>query len=105
VAGYVVAVGVFFGVSVLIEGAILDSEPPGSHFLIVFSFICIGTGTYFIFMLNRGKLEKSGKSIVEVRQESIERLKDPALLAQIAVEDQNPEVRKTAEERIEELNN
>ena len=105
VAGYVVAVGAFFCVSVLIEGAILDPEPPGSHFLVVFSVICIGAGTFFIYMLNRGKLEKSGKSIVEVRQESIKRLKDPALLAQIAVEDQNPEVRKTAEERLEQLNN
>lgn len=56
-------------------------------------------------MLNRGKLEKSGKSIVEVRQESIERLKDRALLAQIAAEDQSPEVRKAAEERLEDLNN
>jgi hypothetical protein len=31
VAGYVVAVGAFFCISVLIEGAILDPEPPGSH--------------------------------------------------------------------------
>jgi hypothetical protein len=32
-------------------------------------------------------------------------MKEPALLARIASEDQNPEIRKTAEERLEELKN
>jgi hypothetical protein len=105
VAGYVIAVGVFFCVSALIEGALLDPAPPGSHFLIVFSIIFIGAGIYSIYLLNQGKLEESGKSITEVCQEAIEKLKDPALLAQIVLEDQNPKIRKTAEERLEKLNN
>jgi hypothetical protein len=105
VAGYVIAVGVFFCVSTLIEGALLDPEPPGSYFLIVLSIIFIGAGICAIFLLHQGKLEKSGKSITEVRQQAIEKLKDPTMLAQIALEDQNPEIRKTAEERLEELNN
>ena len=55
-------------------------------------------------MLRQGKLKKSGKSITEVRQESVKKLKDPALLAQIVSEDQNSEIRKAAENRLEELN-
>jgi hypothetical protein len=105
VAGYIITVGVFFCISTLIEGALFDPEPPGSHFLLVFSIIFIGAGAYSIYLLSRGRLEKSGKSIAEVRQESIEKLKDPALLAEISLKDQNPEVRKTAEERLEDLNN
>jgi hypothetical protein len=105
VAGYVLVVGLFFGVSAFIEGAFLDPEPPGGHFLTVLSIIFIGAGIYFIFLLNRGKLKKSGKTITEVRQEAIEKLKDQALLAQIALEDQNRKIRKTAEKRLEELNN
>jgi hypothetical protein len=105
VAGYIIAVGVFFCISTLFEGALIDPEPPGSHFLLVFSIFSIGAGTYSIYLLNRGRLEESGKSTAEVRQESTEKLKDPALLAQIATEDQNPEVRKTAEKRLEDLNN
>jgi hypothetical protein len=103
VAGYIITVGVFFCISTLIEGVLLDPELPGSHFLLVFSIISIGAGTYSIYLISRGRLEESGKSIAEVRQESTEKLKDPALLAQIAAEDQNPEVRKTAEERLEDL--
>jgi hypothetical protein len=105
VAGYVIAVGLFFSVSSLIEGVLFDPRPPGSHFLTTLSFIFIVVGIYHIFLLSRGKLEKSGKSITEVRQEAIETLKDPALLAQIASEDQNPKICKTAENRLNELNN
>jgi len=105
VAGFVFAVGLFFGVTSLVEGAFLDPEPPGSHFLIGISFIFVCAGIYSLYLLNRGKLKKAGKSITEVRQESIEKLKDPGLLAQIALEDENPEIRKTAEQRLEELNN
>ena len=105
VAGFVIAVGVFFCVSALIEGALLDPEPPGSHFLIAFSIMFIGAGFYSIYLLNQGKLEESGKSTADVRQESIKKIKDQNLLAQITLEDQDPEIRKTAEERLEELNN
>lgn len=68
------------------------------------SFLFIGIGIYSIYLLRKGKLKKSGKSITEVRQESVKKLKDPALLAQIALEDQNSEIRKAAEERLEKLN-
>ena len=105
VACYVIAVGVFFCVSSLIKGALVDPKPPGSHFLIAISIIFIGAGIYFIYLLNQGKLERSGKSITEVRQESIEKMKDTELLARIALEDQNQDIRKTAEERLEELTN
>jgi hypothetical protein len=104
VASYVVAVGFFFSVSSLIEGVFLDPEPPGSHILAFFSFLFIGLGTYYIYLLSRGKLKKSDKSITEVRQESIEKSKDPVLLAQIASDDRNPKIQKTAERRLKELN-
>jgi hypothetical protein len=105
VACYVIAVGVLFCVSSLIKGVFVDPKPPGSHFLIGISIIFIGTGIYFIYLLNQGKLEGSGKSITEVRIESIQKMKDTALLARIVLEDQNPDIRKTAEDRLEELSN
>jgi len=105
VAGYCIAVGVFFCVSALFEGVFLDPEPPGSRFLIVVSIILICTGIYFIYLYHRGKLKKSGKSITEVRRDAVGKLKDPAMLAQIALEDQNPKIRITARERLEDLKN
>jgi hypothetical protein len=104
VAGFIIAVGLLFSVSSLTSVAFLDPDPPGRHFLLAFSIILIVSGVYSIYMIKRGKLEKSGNSIDEVRHEAIENLKDPALLAQIASEDQNPEIQKTAEVRLEELN-
>jgi predicted CopG family antitoxin len=105
VAGYVIAVGLFFCASVLLEGAFINPKPPGSRFLLAVSIMFIGAGVFFIYLYSRGKLKRSGKSISEVRQEAVEKLKDPAMLARIALEDQNPDIRKTAEERLEELNN
>jgi hypothetical protein len=105
VAGYLIVVGSIFGISSLFEGIFLDPEPPGSYFLIVLSIIFICTGIYYIYLLNQGKLKESGKSIAEVRRESIKKLDDQALLTKIALKDQNPKTRKIAKKRLEELNN
>jgi hypothetical protein len=104
VGGYVIAVGIFFCLSTLIEGVLLDPKTPGRHYLLVLSAIFVGIGTLSIYLFNRGKLKRSGKSIIEVRQEAVEKMKDPTMLAQIALEEKNLEVRKTAEERLKELN-
>ncbi|MEE4264453.1 MAG: hypothetical protein V2I56_17350 [Desulfobacteraceae bacterium] len=103
IAGFVIAVGVFFCVSALLNGVLVDPEPPGGHFLIGISIIFIGAGIYFLYLLSQGKLKESGKPIVEVRKEAIEKMKDTALLAQIASEDEVSEIRKTAKKRLYEL--
>ena len=104
VAGYTIAVGVFFCISALIEDALLKLEMPGKHFMLVVSIIFIGAGIYSIFLHNRGKLKRSGKTITETRQVAVEKITDPVMLAQIALEDQSPEVRKTAEKRLKTIN-
>jgi hypothetical protein len=105
VAGYLITVGSIFGIFSLIEGAFLDPEPPGSHFLVVISIIFICAGLYYIYLLSKGRLKESGKSIAEVRRESIKNLDDQALLTKIALKDQNPNIRKTAKKRLKDLNN
>ena len=37
IAGYVILVGVFFGISTLFNGVFVDPEPPGSYFLRIIS--------------------------------------------------------------------
>jgi multisubunit Na+/H+ antiporter MnhC subunit len=105
IASFLIAVGVLFCVSVLIDGVLIDAEPPGSHFLIGISILFMSAGIYYLYLLSRGKLEGSGKSIVEVRQEAIEKMDDPVLLARIASGDEPLEIRKTAQKRLEEINN
>jgi hypothetical protein len=102
---FVVAVGVFFCLSTLFRGAFLNPEPPGSRFLIAVSIIFIGAGIYLSYLFKKGKLKKAGNSITEVRREAVETLKDPAMLAQIALDDNDPEIRKTAGKRLEEITN
>jgi hypothetical protein len=104
VAGYIIATGVFFCMSTLIEGALLDLEPPGRYVLLAVSIIFIGAGIYSVYLVNRGKLRRAGKSVTEVRREAVEKIKDPSMLAQIALEDQNPVIQKTAEKRLKKLN-
>lgn len=104
VAGYIFATGVFFGMSALIEGALLDPEPPGRYVVLAVSIIFMGAGIYSIYLVKRGKLRKAGKSVTEVRREAIGKMKDPTMLAQIALEDQNPVIQKTAEKRLKDLN-
>jgi hypothetical protein len=105
IAGFVTAVGVLFCVSVLIDGILVDTEPPGSHVLIGISIFFMSVGIYYMYLLSRGKLKGSGKSIVDVRQEAIEKMDDPVLLARIASGDEPSEIRKNAQKRLEEINN
>ena len=105
IAGFVFTVGMLFFVSVLIDGFLVDAEPPGSHVLIGISILFMSAGIYYMYLLSRGKLEESGKSIHEIRQEAIDKMKDPVLLARIASGDEPPEIRETAQERLEEINN
>ena len=104
VAGYIIATGVFFCMSTLIEGVLLDLESPGRYVMLAVSIIFMGAGIYSVYLVNQGKLRKAGKSITEVRREAIEKIKDPTMLAQIALEDQNPVIQKTAEKRLNNLN-
>lgn len=103
VAGYSVVVGLFFIILLLIDMPFLNVEAPGSYILSIVSLIFIVVGSCYIYLLNKGKLKRTGKFIAEVRQEAIEKMKDPAMLSKIALEDSNPKCRKAAQERLEDL--
>ena len=103
IASFVIMVGVLFCISALIDGLLVDVKPHRSHYVIGISIIFIGAGTYYLYLLSQGKLKKSGKSIVEIRQEAVDKMDDPVLLARIASGDEPLEVRKTARARLEEI--
>jgi hypothetical protein len=103
VAGYLVFVGLFFIIFSLFDMPLLNAEPPGSYILSVISVTFITVGICYIVLLHMGKLTKSGKSFVEIRIEAIEKIKDPTMLSKIALEDSNPECRKAAQKRLEDL--
>jgi hypothetical protein len=104
VAGYIVAVGVFFCISALIEGALIDFELPGRYLIYAISTIFIAAGSYSLYLFTRGKLKKAGKSITEVLQQAVERMTDPAMLAQIALEE-DAIISDTAKQRLNKLDN
>lgn len=103
VAGYLVFVGLFFIIFSLFDMPLLNVEPPGSYILMVIDVIFIAVGICSIVLLHKGKLTKSGKPLIEIHIEFIEKIKDPALLSKIALEDSEPECRKAAQERLEDL--
>lgn len=103
VAGYIVAVGVFFCISALIEGALIDFELPGRYLIYAVSVMFITAGIYSLYLFSRGKLKKTGKSITEVRQEAVEKMTDPAMLARIALEENDAIISDTAKKRLNEL--
>jgi hypothetical protein len=105
VACYLIAVGFFFILSDILDTAYLSAEPPGKYYLHGFSIVLIIAGAGAIYLKRRGKLKKSGKTIKEVRLEAIENLTDAALLANIALEQEDEEIQSAAEERLKDLNN
>ena len=103
VAGYLIAVGLFFGLASIFQMPYLQIEPAGKVSVLGIStaFAALGVGSFFL--LCKGKLRKEGASLTEVRQEAIEKLKDPELLSRIALKDSDMQVRESAQERLKEI--
>jgi predicted CopG family antitoxin len=103
VAGYLIAVGLFFGLASIFQISYIHIEPTGKFYVLGISAVFAASGACSFFLLRKGKLKKEGASLTEVRQEAIEKLKDPELLSQIAIKDADSELRETAMERLREL--
>ena len=103
VACYLIAVGLFFIVSDILDAAYLSAEPPGKYYMHGLSVIFIAAGAAAVYLKNQGRLKKSGKTLKEVRLEAIEKLDDTTLLANIALDQEDDEIQSAAEERLKEL--
>ena len=105
VGSYLIAVGLFFILSDALGAAYLSAAPPGKYYLYGLSIIFIVAGAAAVYLKNQGKLKRSGKGLKEVRLDAIENLNDSALLANIALEEEDEEIQSAAEERLKELIN
>lgn len=104
VSCFVALVGGFFLFLTLVETPILQTEAPGRFYLMGIAGLFVLAGFYFMIMARRGELKRQGKTILEVRLEAVERLKDPMLLEKIVLDDDEPqEVKDLAKKRLAEL--
>ena len=103
VAGYLIAVGLFFGLASIFQISYIHIEPAGKFYVLGISAVFAASGAGSFFLLRKGKLKKEGASLSEVRQEAIEKLKDPELLSRIALKDSDSELRESAQERLKEI--
>jgi hypothetical protein len=103
VAGYLIAVGLFFGLASVFQMPYLHIEPAGKFYVLAISAVFAALGVSSFFLLRKGKLKKKGAPLTEVRQEAIEKLKDPELLSRIAIQDDDSELRDKAKERLKDL--
>jgi hypothetical protein len=103
IAGYLIVVGLFFGLASIFQMPYLQIEPAGKFYVLAISAVFGALGVSSIFLLRKGKLKKEGASLTEVRQEAIEKLKDPQLLSRIAINDDDVKVRESAQERLKEI--
>lgn len=103
VAGYLIAVGLFFGLASIFQMPYLHIEQTGKFFVLGISAVFTLGGISAFYMLREGKLKKEGASITEIRQKAIEKMNDPQLLSRIATKDANAELRELAQHRLKEL--
>jgi hypothetical protein len=101
---YLLLTGIFFLIVSTIGMPFVSSETPGKYYLTAISLSFILLAGCFIVLWQRGRLEKSGITIVDIRKETIKKMKDENFLAKI-VTDENEcfEVRERATERLEEI--
>lgn len=103
VAGYVVAVGLFFLSTAVTENGLITPDPGGRPVLLALSIAFAAAGIVFALMFFKGRLKRSGITVKEVRMEAVAKLDAEAMLADIALKDPDPDVRLIAQKRLEEI--
>lgn len=103
VAGYLIIIGLFFGFASAFQTPFIVIQPPGKFFVLGISIVFVASGVGSFYLLHKGKLKQEGTSISEVRQDAIEKMKDPELLSRIAIKDSDSELRESAQERLKEI--
>ncbi|MGD8801443.1 MAG: hypothetical protein PVJ44_23205 [Desulfobacterales bacterium] len=103
IAGYLIAVGLLFGAASTIRIPYINVQPSGQMPVLVISAFFVVAGVGALYLLRKGKLKKEGVSIADVRQEAIEKMNDPKLLARIATQEPDDELRASAQDRLKEL--
>ncbi|MGD8775747.1 MAG: hypothetical protein PVF76_11130 [Syntrophobacterales bacterium] len=102
-AAFIVAVGLLFLGAVLIDLPPLKVKSPENFVLAGAAIFFVFFGCVYGYLLTTGKLTGKGRTITEVRQEAVEKIKDQSLLARMAKEDPDRKVRKAAQERLQEI--
>ena len=103
VACYIVAVGLFFLSTVVVENTLITPDPGGRPVLLALSIAFAVAGAVFALLFFKGRLKRSGKTVKEVRLEAVGKLDAESMLADIALKDPDPDVRVMAQKRLEEI--
>ncbi len=100
---FVVAVGLLFLGAVFIDLPALKVTSPESFVLAGAALFFVLFGCVYGYLLATGKLSSERRTVSEVRQEAVEKIQDPSLLARMATEDPDKEVREIAHDRLQEI--
>jgi hypothetical protein len=103
VAAFILAVGVLFLSSAMFELSFLKPAAAGKIAFPAIAAVFIAAGIVFIVMHQRGSLKVQGKPIKEIRKEAVAKLESEELLADIALNDPITEIRETAKQRLQDL--
>lgn len=101
-SAFIMAVGLLFLSSAMFELSFLTPMQRRVP-LAVIAVVFIAAGALFIILHQRGNLRRQGKTLKQVRKEAVAKLDSEELLANIALEDPQPEIRETAKQRLREL--
>jgi hypothetical protein len=104
VMGYLLLIGIFFLIASTIGIPFFTAKTPGKYYLTAISISFILLTGYFFVLWQRGRLKKKGITVVDIRKETIEKMKDETFLAKIATdENEYFEVRERAAKRLQEI--
>ena len=102
-AAFIVAVGLLFLGAALLDLPALKVKSPENYVLAGIAVFFILFGCVYGYLLATDKLAGKRRTITEVRQEAVEKISDQTLLARVATEDPDKEVREAAQERLQEV--
>ena len=103
VACYVAVTGIFFLLSPVLNDTMVTTEVPKSTMRLAISIIFLIAGVLFIYLFFNNKLQRQGKSVIEIRLEAIEKYDSPSILADIVRNEPVEKIRQAAQRRLEEI--
>jgi hypothetical protein len=103
IAVFIGAVGLVFLGAAFLDLPPLQVESPQNYVLAGVAIFFVLCGCGYGYFLATDTLQGEEVTVTEVRQQAIEKIQDQSLLAQMATEDPDGEVREAAQERLQEI--
>jgi hypothetical protein len=100
---FIATTGCFFLANALLETALIGADLRAKAPVAGIGLLFVAAGGLFVYLACKGRLERNGPSVTEVRTAAVSNMTSPSTLRDIAANDPSSRVSRAAASRLKEI--